>query len=169
MNLFNLNTNIYIYSQKFSSIPIIEKIAYFISYPLSYVLPIFILIFLIFKNKQKIYTFSLLFVTGLFSWLGSVLLKIIFHIPRPVDHGVFFDIGKYSFPSTHTVIYAALIFAVGALRPSWTAMMITITILIGISRIVLGVHTPIDIIGGFAVGSIIGYWVTGFFRKYDNI
>ncbi len=160
-----MNQNLYTYIHNFSNNTFIAKVAYFFSYPLAYVLPIILVILCTVKNKRPLYAFSLICLTSFLSWLSAFILKLLFHIPRPVSGSMYFDTGGYSFPSEHAAMYAALAFSIGALRPSWSIPMAVLALLVGLSRIILGVHTPLDILGGFAVGSLVSYIVIRQFKK----
>ncbi|WP_099157499.1 phosphatase PAP2 family protein [Virgibacillus ndiopensis] len=94
------------------------------------------------------------------------LLKSIFEIARPnLEHLV--HAGYYSFPSGHTMNSTAFFgllafllsrYIVKTKKQSiwiWSIASILI-LLIGLSRVYLGVHYPIDVLGGFAAG---GAWL----------
>jgi membrane-associated phospholipid phosphatase len=113
----------------------------------------------------------LLFGTWLITTGGSVmlllLLKALFARPRPyVEHPLLLET-YYSFPSGHAmeavVLYGMLAyFAVLALR-TWRARAAIVfgtsllVLLIGFSRLYLGVHYFSDVVAGFAVG---GVWLS---------
>ena len=59
-----------------------------------------------------------------------------------------------SFPSRHASIISAIAFSYLALRSKWYPLMLTVVLLIGVSRVYVGVHFPIDILGGMIVGII---------------
>lgn len=61
---------------------------------------------------------------------------------------------EYSFPSGHTAAatVAALLFSTAL--PLLFPLFLTLAVLIGLSRIYLGVHYPTDVLMGFALGSI---------------
>jgi undecaprenyl-diphosphatase len=73
------------------------------------------------------------------------------------------NVDSLSFPSGHAMISAATYMTVGALlahmQPSRLAraylmtVFITLAILIGISRIYLGVHWPSDVLAGWLLGA----------------
>lgn len=95
------------------------------------------------------------------------LFKFLFQRPRPtVEHLVIQ--GGYSFPSGHSmgsvIIYGALVFLIvrfsGNRRLKWLSFSLAsmLILLIGLSRIYLGVHFPSDVIGGFSLGAA---WLSG--------
>ena len=63
--------------------------------------------------------------------------------------------GDWSFPSNHTTIVAAA--AIGVLL-TWRwlgALAVLLAVLVGYSRVFLGVHYPHDVLGGFLLGAIV--------------
>jgi undecaprenyl-diphosphatase len=127
-----------------------------------------------------IITFSVvgfLFLTGkpavawlmLVAVLGGValnnLLKFVFARPRPDFVTHLARVFTTSFPSGHATVSAIAYLTMGALLartyPSFTlglyfmSLATFLTVLIGVSRIYLGVHYPTDILGGWCIG---GAW-----------
>jgi undecaprenyl-diphosphatase len=107
----------------------------------------------------------------------SFLLKAWFRRMRP---DTFFDYplpDSYSYPSGHAFgsfcFYGILAWIViNSRQPTWVRIgvgisTVSIIILIGISRIYLGVHFPSDVIAGLIAGVswvgmvILGYWMSG--------
>jgi undecaprenyl-diphosphatase len=96
--------------------------------------------------------------------LLSTLVKVLVARPRPHLFANALHTGGYSFPSGHATNALAFFGALAYL--SWqlpvhrvvalitTAIAILIISLIGLSRIVLGVHYPSDVIGGYALGCV---------------
>jgi undecaprenyl-diphosphatase len=129
-------------------------------------LPATIAVSLVFLHLRRIRAAILLTVTMAGVTLLSWLLKLLFRRPRPVP---FFGItmpSTYSFPSGHSLgafcFYGALAALVTArLRSQWLravvwAVAVVIIVVVGFSRLYLGVHYPSDVIGGYATGFV---WV----------
>ena len=59
-----------------------------------------------------------------------------------------------SFPSRHATMMAVMAFGYVHFKSKWASLFLIFMLLVGISRVYIGVHYPIDIIGGFMVGII---------------
>jgi membrane-associated phospholipid phosphatase len=92
------------------------------------------------------------------AWLNN-LVKYLFAIPRPADPRLSLPYPETSpsFPSGHAQNavanwgYLAMRFRTRAM----TVVAILLIVLIGLSRIVLGVHFPQDVIGGWLIGLVL--------------
>jgi undecaprenyl-diphosphatase len=51
------------------------------------------------------------------------------------------------------------------LNKKWGIIFTIIALLIGLSRVIIGVHYPFDILGGFVVGILVGLFFIKIFRK----
>jgi undecaprenyl-diphosphatase len=103
--------------------------------------------------------------------LLSVLLKLGFARPRPelVAHLVREE--SFSFPSGHATMATATYLTLGVLlareapRPRVkfyiVAAALAVAVLVGLTRIYLGVHWPTDVLGGWCLGAAwaLGCWV----------
>ena len=116
-------------------------------------------IFLLLIIKNKKIGISISINLGLAA-LTNFLLKQILQRPRPIGHRIIDESG-YSLPSGHSMVsmafYGFLIYLVYKkvenkhLKSFLIAVLLVLTINIGISRIYLGVHYTSDVIAGFLV------------------
>ncbi|MEJ2479608.1 MAG: phosphatase PAP2 family protein [Acidihalobacter sp.] len=60
---------------------------------------------------------------------------------------------EFSFPSGHTMHAVAFTIILVAHNPVWAVCVIPITVLVALSRMVLGLHYPSDVIAGALIGS----------------
>ena len=111
------------------------------------------------RRRDRRATWSLAAVStaaGVFNWL----LKTLIGRARPAPFGELSALHSYSFPSGHAMTATAIYGMIGVVlareHPQWrTALAIaipTLVVLIGLSRIYLGVHWPTDVIAGWAAG-----------------
>jgi len=125
--------------------------------------------FLFVTGRKKLSVLLLLAVS-----LGTMLsniLKFIFARPRPdlVAHVV--QVHTMSFPSGHALVSAVTYLTIGALlahdqssfrvKAYILGVAILLSILVGISRVYLGVHYPTDVLAGWAFG---GAWAIFWWR-----
>ncbi len=86
------------------------------------------------------------------------LLKILFKIPRPPKEFWVTSASGYSFPSGHATDSAAYWGYIGLLawnkNKVYTLVSLVLIILIGLSRVILGVHTWADVLAGWFLGAI---------------
>lgn len=92
----------------------------------------------------------------------NVLLKSVFARERPALLDSELLPGSFSFPSGHAFLSAAIYLTAGALltqviaKPATRAIVLAaavlVTVLIGLSRVYLGVHYPSDVLAGWTLG-----------------
>jgi len=96
--------------------------------------------------------------------LGPVILKNIFAIERP-DINQLIDPGGFGYPSGHAMnaavffgMCAILMLRYGKHKPlkiGFTVFAAAAALLVGLSRIYLGVHTVTDVLGGYFAGGAV--------------
>jgi membrane-associated phospholipid phosphatase len=103
----------------------------------------------------------------------SKLLKDLFERPRPdLEHLV--DVKSYSFPSGHAMVGMIVYFMIAYLlmedakskagKIAIAVITASLLFLIGASRIILHVHYPSDVLGGYALGYL---WVIIWILLYN--
>ena len=101
------------------------------------------------------------FSAGLAYGIASILKRII-HTDRPFIalmnvHSLFIE-NDYAFPSGHSATIAGLAFAVYFRHKRLGYLCMAVALLVGLARVVAGVHFPIDILGGYVIGFIVAYF-----------
>lgn len=122
---------------------------------------------------QKWKEIVLVFFTGSFAWAISHFLKILFHTPRPFVefanvHNLINETG-FAFPSGHATFYMALAFAIFLTHKKAGYWFMFFALLIGLARIIVGVHFPVDILGGYILGVLIAYLVRVIYDKIFKV
>jgi undecaprenyl-diphosphatase len=126
----------------------------------------------LFRQGRTDCALMILIVMGGAELLESTI-KLQFHRQRPEP---FFDTplpASYSFPSGHALLsfccygtLAAVADVRGALRWLLRAASVALILLIGISRVYLGVHYPTDVIAGYLTGAV---WLAGVAILYKRL
>jgi undecaprenyl-diphosphatase len=121
--------------------------------------------------NQRRATAGLVVASAVGAVLVSAGLKALFGRERPdvVEHLV--GVSTPSFPSGHALLSAAIYLTLGALlarefpqpvlRRYFMGVAATLTLLIGLSRVYLGVHWPSDVLAGWCIGAL---WAWGCWR-----
>lgn len=151
-----------------SNYSLLVKISVFLSYPFAYFLIFIVLCWIIFFSQKKMYDFSLVFLSTFFSWFMAIILKDIFRIDRPfttLNIVPFFRETGFSFPSEHAAIFMALTISLFFINKKIGFLFLFFTILIGLSRVIIGFHYFIDILAGFLLGLGISFIFIRIFKR----
>jgi undecaprenyl-diphosphatase len=112
----------------------------------------------------------------------SLALKALFQRERPdlVPHGSF--VSTSSFPSGHSMLSAVTYLTLGAvlasvqttrlLKAYVVSLALIVTLLVGFSRVYLGVHWPSDVLAGWSAGVVwaLAIWLlTRYFQREGTI
>lgn len=108
------------------------------------------------KNKKL---FLLTSCSLLLSFAAICFIHLFIQTPRPflVLHTtpLIPPPNSYSFPSGHSVTMAVYASSLFLTKSKWTIFFMAWALLVGLSRIYVGVHYPVDVLGGFILGFIV--------------
>ncbi len=152
---------------------IFDNIVIFSAVYFPYIVVVSAILFLLFHHEifdavnpykaflQKKKEIIMVFFSGALAWTATYVLKHLFALSRPFDvwnsvKPLFSETG-YTFPSGHATFYMALAVAVFFLNKKVGSLFIIFAFIIGVARIIGGVHFPFDIIGGFALGTLVSF------------
>jgi undecaprenyl-diphosphatase len=100
--------------------------------------------------------------TGTVAWLAAKVVKQIVERGRPADYLpdiVVRDphVSGLGYLSGHSAMAAALAVLVVAAAPQrWRPAVVAVAVLVGLARIMYGVHFPADVVGGWSLGILVG-------------
>lgn len=155
-----------------AALAVLRAVTLFGSTPVLTVVTIAAVWFVATRRLHRLATFLVVTTAG--GALLNTLVKLAVARPRPVvDHVVATAFGK-SFPSGHamssTVVYGALLVALLPMvrrgrRPVVVGLAIALVLLVGTSRLLLGVHFLSDVIGGYVLGLA---WLAGSVALFET-
>ena len=131
--------------------------------------------------QRRYRTVGLLLIVTLGGLLVSVLLKDLFDRPRPEFASGASHVMTASFPSGHSMLSAIVYLTLAVLlartsRPPrfkiyFLIMGMVLTLLVGFSRVYLGVHYPSDVLAGWSIGLIwaMTCWLIAYFLQKSGI
>jgi len=97
------------------------------------------------------------------AYLAARLAQLFYYNPRPFMQNDFIPriphIADNGFPSDHTLISAAISAVVFPFNKKLGSVLWCITVLVGVSRVLAGVHHGIDVIGSIGIAAGAGVFV----------
>jgi len=110
-----------------------------------------------------VHSITLLIQTWLTSGLGLVIYKLLKHKtlrPRPYQVHQAIMLGErpldhFSFPSGHTLHAVLFTIMFGTFFPALLPVLVPFMLLVALSRVVLGLHYPTDVMMGAVIGSVL--------------
>lgn len=118
---------------------------------------VLLVIFFLYKNQRVNATILVAGMGGAVA--ANVILKLLFHRDRPsLWHPSVIETG-FSFPSGHSMLSMALVLCIVLIlwktRYKWVAIIsgALIVVVVGLSRLYLGVHYPSDVLAGWCVST----------------
>ncbi len=108
-------------------------------------------------TKKRIIIFSV--VTLPLAYIVAKILSTFYYDPRPFVVGNFVPLIPHApdngFPSDHTLISAAFAAVLFPFNKKVAIVASILALIVGISRVYVGVHHPIDILGSIAIAAIV--------------
>ena len=144
----------------------------FVAQDLIYITSIFVIFYILLKNKNKKFIVDILYVSlsTSIAWCMANILKNIFKTTRPEQAQYILSKSEsiYAFPSGHTAYLFAMATALYFYNKKLAYIIYVIGIAVGTARVYIGVHYPIDILGGIAVGISVGLLTNFIYKKIRN-
>lgn len=134
-----------------------------------YMLAFLVLLYLF---KRRYHVVIRLLMSGTLAYILAGLAKDLWGRVRPTDYllnvvNLDYYVRGPGFPSGHVALVTALALTLGHYIPRKYHWLIALwIILVGLSRMYLGIHFPVDIVGGFAIGWL-SYALFRHVRLYD--
>lgn len=118
-------------------------------------------------RKQKSEVLIMGVIAGIVALILAKTGSAMFVDPRPfVSDGVtplFAYPADNGFPSDHTLLGMIITMALLSVSRKWAVNLFVLTVIVGASRVLAGVHHPIDIVGGIlfgALGGVVAIYLT---------
>lgn len=105
------------------------------------------------------------------SYIAAKLISRFYFDPRPFVAGNFTPLLGHAadngFPSDHTLLGAAIAFAIFHFNKKLGLLLLCLAILVGVARVLAGVHHALDIAGSLIIVALIYFPAAYFTRKKE--
>jgi undecaprenyl-diphosphatase len=100
------------------------------------------------------------------AWILMSVVKNLVHRPRPSVIPKLVEVTGFSYPSGHALLTAALYLTLGLIagRRAIFVILAAVVVIVGATRVYLGVHYPSDVASGFALGAAWALFLAGLFN-----
>ncbi|MBL8024860.1 MAG: phosphatase PAP2 family protein [Fibrobacteres bacterium] len=166
--LQNIDRSIFIFFNRDIANPLFDFIMPILTRGTTWILPLVIMGYLYWRRKHGnalVIMAASIILIGLSDLISVRLLKPLFDRARPCNPDALVEGGRFlvgnlrslSFPSSHAFNSAAFAAYFTYFLPHRKKLLFGIAILIGFTRIYVGVHYPFDVAGGWISGSFLGF------------
>ncbi|UCF78686.1 MAG: phosphatase PAP2 family protein [Candidatus Eiseniibacteriota bacterium] len=153
--------------------PLFDAVMPFITEKAHFIIPLVLLWLVLFwkaGRRGRIVAFLTLVVIAISDQMSAHVLKSIFSRERPpyALEGVRLLVDttrSFSFPSAHAANGLAVASFVSSFYPRTKLALYLVATLVAYSRVYVGVHYPLDVIGGAALGLLIGFSAAALSRR----
>lgn len=161
----------HILASRAQSDPFLIKFAIFIANKLIYILPLHLVLLWLSRDFEKRKQALTIFFSVVLGVLVSFIIGLLYYRARPFVAGLSLDFLPHkpnaSFPSDHGLIFGAYVYLLAHFsRYKMFCLALIFAILTGWARIVVGIHYPFDILGGFIIGVFVAYIFEKYFSRW---
>lgn len=108
-----------------------------------------------------------------FAYIISQIIGGFIYFPRPFEalessNALYYHESNSSFPSDHSLGCMSLALGLSKFKHSLGKVYIALAVLTGISRVYVGHHFPLDIIGGFIIAFVVGKLYDRYIKEFIN-
>ncbi len=156
------DTQVFLFINHLPHTPFLDTVAHFFSgVGTGGIIWIAAVLFLFFREEKRDHWFFFpSFLVGIGTIISEYLFKALVARPRPTPEMGALIIGQadnFSFPSSHATLAFAFATLLAAGEPKGRIWFYLLAAMIAFSRVYLGVHYPLDIVGGAFLGWLIGH------------